>query len=97
VDFNELNSHAVLFFRIFFTELFTKFPEDTIIKVFQRLISLKENVIGIKEGIVHWFIMEDLHRKSTQNSATENSELLIKRSKAARKLLEQSIGSLDVF
>jgi hypothetical protein len=91
VEFSRLSSHAVVFFRLFFTNLLTSNEQPILDAVFQRIIALKDaSSMQIREGIGHFFLQELLHMNNA--TATQPQQLVYKKQmKLFKKQLEKSL------
>ena len=102
VDFTQLNTYSIVFFRLVFTTLFSKYNEDIIDSVFQRLsVNNDGPIILLKEGICHFFLQEQLHHANKMNNNNGNNNeqqtIIFKRMKAVKKMLEKSIQEATLF
>eukprot|EP01117_Protostelium_nocturnum_P009064 TRINITY_DN324_c0_g1_i3.p1 TRINITY_DN324_c0_g1~~TRINITY_DN324_c0_g1_i3.p1 ORF type:complete len:485 (-),score=107.07 TRINITY_DN324_c0_g1_i3:23-1477(-) len=99
VEFHKLDSHSVLFIRLLFTTLLTEYDESVLIACLEKILSAKDpqTIVGLKEGICHFMIQEELHQSnSTSSKNPEKAKLYLKRIRLVRKALEKSIRQ-EVF
>jgi len=67
IDFCNLTARQILFLRLFFIHLFDHFQKEVITSILRRILSANK-VIGLREGLVHFFLREQMHFESQSNA-----------------------------
>lgn len=97
MEWNKLTALSSLFLKTAMNIILTKNSEEVVRSIFERVASpknAKEAISesdGLKEGLILFFVQEELHRLSnTTPESKQKDSLFIKRSKIAKRILEKS-------